>query len=496
MRRSFRLRTLFNPICSFSLSLLSLRFLICFLFAFCPSSPSLQLHGRELSDMKPTFFHSPGFATPQMTLYAYLERMANYNGCSGTCYVFALIIIDALMHRRGGGDPRFLIMPSSMHRLVLVAVVIAIKFLEDNFKSNRFYAKVGGIDVGEFNRIEKLLLFCIDFEVVSLTNHFARYANRLHYVLVMSHRALVRLPHLPPLWHISLPLFFVFAERRLVRTGRLSPEASTVAAAIRQSSNSPAAVRKSSNLRATTTSPPVVSRSRGLQRAASGLLPSMAAASPAAAPAPTPRRKTSDPATPAAAPRRKNSEPSRKLKSSEPRMPVASTTTSTSPKGQLSSDSVERTSTSPSSDIDSGVTKLKRVHSSELHSDLFGTRAAPPARRTSSEPAEIGQWRPRARSQLALISSASQRAIVSVDDLYLTRSGRMVARKEVSPRARSSSHSPRARRKKSSAPLHSAPTTSSSSSSSSSASASISTSSSSSTSKKAKRISPLSKVKQ
>lgn len=356
-------------------------------------------------------------------------------GCAGTCYVFALVIIDALMHKRGH-DARFLIMPSSMHRLMLVSVVVAIKFLEDSFRSNRFYAKVGGVDVGEFNRIEKLLLFEIDYELTACAAHFGRYANRLYSIVTRSNTARQLFPLKPPLWHIHLRAFFVYAERRLLRAGssnnlimRLraqnkrmagtatalsgSPSASSVAALV----GSPSGSRKTP-LRASSAQAPVV------QRTASGLIPTMKAAPAAASTtiattSATGRakrtgagtlRSASSSSSPSASSSSSKHSPlhsaAQQTQQQQQQQASASATGAPQPPApqHKSPVSLERQSRSPTSAIDS-VAKLKRVHSTEITFQLFGMRAAPPARRTSSSPAQLGVVQPlgnSGRSKLAL----------------------------------------------------------------------------------------------
>ena len=45
------------------------------------------------------------------------------------------------------------------HRLVLVGLVCAAKFWDDEFYTNNYYARVGGVPLGELNKLELDFLF-------------------------------------------------------------------------------------------------------------------------------------------------------------------------------------------------------------------------------------------------------------------------------------------------------------------------------------------------
>jgi hypothetical protein len=51
----------------------------------------------------------------------------------------------------------------NIHRIILATVLIAIKYNEDDYYSNDYYAKVGGISLQEINTLE--------YECVKLLNH-------------------------------------------------------------------------------------------------------------------------------------------------------------------------------------------------------------------------------------------------------------------------------------------------------------------------------------
>ncbi|XP_044335924.1 cyclin-P3-1-like [Triticum aestivum] len=52
-----------------------------------------------------------------------------------------------------------------VHRLLITSVAVAAKFTDDAFFNNTFYARVGGINTIEMNRLELHLLFNLDFRL-------------------------------------------------------------------------------------------------------------------------------------------------------------------------------------------------------------------------------------------------------------------------------------------------------------------------------------------
>jgi len=56
----------------------------------------------------------------------------------------------------------------NVHRLVLTAIMIASKFIEDKYYSNQYWSRVGGITNDELNALEREMLFTLSFKL-SLT---------------------------------------------------------------------------------------------------------------------------------------------------------------------------------------------------------------------------------------------------------------------------------------------------------------------------------------
>ena len=169
-----------------------------------------------------------GQRPPAVPLAAYLARIFRYANCSPSCYVFAFIYLERLMQvraaagaararntfwlqhpventaqrpllRRGctasvsstpeltcllpvsllQNDPKLRITALSVHRLLITAVLVAAKFLDDSYFNNAYYAKVGGISLEEMNALELDFLLRCDFRLHVVPEAFDDVCERL-----------------------------------------------------------------------------------------------------------------------------------------------------------------------------------------------------------------------------------------------------------------------------------------------------------------------------
>lgn len=96
---------------------------------------------------------------PGISVRKYVERIVNYMRCTPECFVFAMAYI------RRAVDAGFPIHLRSIHRLLLTAVVVAVKTRDDHYYSMTYYAQVGGVTAADLNGMElKFLLDVIDFQ--------------------------------------------------------------------------------------------------------------------------------------------------------------------------------------------------------------------------------------------------------------------------------------------------------------------------------------------
>lgn len=77
-------------------------------------------HGNSLD-----VFH--GVRSPNITILNYIQRIFKYTNCSPSCFVVGYIYIDRLLHKY----PNSLLVSLNVHRLLVTAVMVAAKMLDD-----------------------------------------------------------------------------------------------------------------------------------------------------------------------------------------------------------------------------------------------------------------------------------------------------------------------------------------------------------------------------
>jgi hypothetical protein len=99
-----------------------------------------------------------GASIPAMDLDDYCNRLLKYFRCSPVVFVCAAVYIDRFVN-----SSNTTIHYLNVHRLLVIALSIAVKVHEDSHYSNAYYSQVGGLDVNEFNNLEAEMLEAIEF---------------------------------------------------------------------------------------------------------------------------------------------------------------------------------------------------------------------------------------------------------------------------------------------------------------------------------------------
>jgi len=119
-----------------------------------------------------TKFHA--LEPPSISVLDYLERINKYSCCSNECFILSLIYIDRLIQMNN-----FALTSLNVHRVIITSVMLAAKFFDDQYFNNAYYAKVGGVPVGEMNILEVELLFRLNFSLHVTTDVFKKYKSEL-----------------------------------------------------------------------------------------------------------------------------------------------------------------------------------------------------------------------------------------------------------------------------------------------------------------------------
>ena len=128
----------------------------------------------EKKENKKSIFTSRN--VPGISIEKYLERLIRYTKLETATLISVLIYIDRICEMN-----KLQITKYSVHRLLLSAVVMSIKINEDDFYSNAYYSKVGGITLSEINTLEDEFLTLIDFKLwidIKLFNKYKMYLSK------------------------------------------------------------------------------------------------------------------------------------------------------------------------------------------------------------------------------------------------------------------------------------------------------------------------------
>lgn len=101
---------------------------------------------------------------PNIETKAYLKRLQRYCPNTNECYLSIIVYLERIHHVS--------VSPHSVHRLMLVAYMLASKFFNDTFYTNTRYAKVGGISNTEINILEIQMLDLLDYNLYISMNEF------------------------------------------------------------------------------------------------------------------------------------------------------------------------------------------------------------------------------------------------------------------------------------------------------------------------------------
>ena len=111
---------------------------------------------------------------PKISIEDYLNRIQKYSDLEDSTLVIALIYIDRLLENRN-----IILSKYNVYRILLTAVLLAIKYNEDEIYDNSFFAKIFGVTIKELNKLENEFLDLIEFKLFISRKTFQLYYNRI-----------------------------------------------------------------------------------------------------------------------------------------------------------------------------------------------------------------------------------------------------------------------------------------------------------------------------
>ena len=111
---------------------------------------------------------------PQISLNKYLKRFMKYSKPEPSTLIISLIYIDKICE-----NSNLQLTIYNIHRLVFACLIVAIKYNEDDYYSNEYYAKVGGITLKELNILEYNILILLNFDTFIDEGIYESYENQI-----------------------------------------------------------------------------------------------------------------------------------------------------------------------------------------------------------------------------------------------------------------------------------------------------------------------------
>lgn len=140
----------------------------------CSAIEQLLAQCSQLSyDGPTTAFHARHL--PTISVQAYLARIFRYAPCSAECFITSLLYIKKVLDVKGLA----FLQNTTVHRLLIAAVLLSSKYLDDIYYNNKFYAKIGGISSQEMNRLELDMLFSLGFDLSVDKEQFEEFVSLL-----------------------------------------------------------------------------------------------------------------------------------------------------------------------------------------------------------------------------------------------------------------------------------------------------------------------------
>lgn len=108
---------------------------------------------------KPSCFHCK--QAPSISIKAYVQRIAMHSKCSPVCFIMAWSYLKQISQNY----PELAVTSCTVHRLLVTAVMLAAKLMDDKYYNNAYYAKIGGITTCELNHMELEMLHMLEYRM-------------------------------------------------------------------------------------------------------------------------------------------------------------------------------------------------------------------------------------------------------------------------------------------------------------------------------------------
>ena len=107
---------------------------------------------------------------PPISIKDYLERLCKHSKINTSTIILILIYIDRICNIQ-----KFKLTYYNVYKLILASMIIAIKYNEDEYYSNKFYSKLGGVSISEIVSLEYNFISLIHYNLFVNNELFKKY---------------------------------------------------------------------------------------------------------------------------------------------------------------------------------------------------------------------------------------------------------------------------------------------------------------------------------
>lgn len=114
---------------------------------------------KKMKNFKNSFYMTH---PPNMSFLSFAKRLTKYLKPECSTLIISMMYIDKLLNRLKG---HLFLSKNNVYKIFLTSLVCSIKYNEDMFDDNEFFAKVGGIKLEEMNLLEREFLILMDYRL-------------------------------------------------------------------------------------------------------------------------------------------------------------------------------------------------------------------------------------------------------------------------------------------------------------------------------------------
>lgn len=139
---------------------------ICNVFTeICDSNKKKINKEKNFRTIKPFFT-----INPSIKIKDYLEQLYKFGKMEGSSLILMVIYIDRFCNIN-----KIKLSHQIIHKLILSALIVAIKYNEDEMFSLKMYSRIGGVTQAELSFLELCFITCIDFNLYITDELYVKY---------------------------------------------------------------------------------------------------------------------------------------------------------------------------------------------------------------------------------------------------------------------------------------------------------------------------------